>query len=257
MMFQFNNYCRSQRRWNTQKGGTTALRHLLRSHADIEMPEDEVHFFDNDKLFKNSKVNYEYYHSNFNSKNKFKCKGETTPIYMYWEKCPKRIFDYNPSIKIILLLRNPIERAYSHWNMEYHRQAETLDFKNAISAEKKRLAVNQHRVYSYTDRGYYSKQIMRLRNYFDKSQMLILKSTDLLQNTTSTINKVTEFLGISQLKLLSNQNKIFFKGIYQKTIPNASRRELAKLFEEDLNLLEQFVDFSIEDWILKRHTFPT
>jgi hypothetical protein len=234
----------------TQKGGTTALRHLLRLHPDIEMPKNEVHFFDNDKLFKNIEMNYEYYHRNFNSKNKFKCWGETTPIYMYWKQCPKRIHNYNPNVKIIVVLRNPVERAYSHWNMEFSRQSEALDFESAICSEKQRLGSNQHRVHSYIDRGYYSRQLIRLQKYFDKSKILILNSTDLSLNTASTINKITEFLGIMKLKLFNKSDKTFHKGVYQAAMSNETRRGLVKIFEEDLRLLEPLIDFSIEDWML-------
>ena len=54
--------------------------------------------------------------------------GEATPIYMYWKNAIKRIYNYNSDMKLILVLRNPIDRAFSHWNMEVHRKREDRTF---------------------------------------------------------------------------------------------------------------------------------
>ena len=116
-----------------QKAGTSALDMYLRKHPEIEMarPQKEVHFFDDEKYFKKNKVNYEVYHEYFTNDNS-KIKGESTPVYMYWSLAMKRIYEYNPQIKIIAVLRNPIERAFSHWNKEKYRKRETADFSTAI-----------------------------------------------------------------------------------------------------------------------------
>ena len=97
----------------------------------------EVHFFDDEKYFKKNKVNYEVYHKYFTNDNS-KIKGESTPIYMYWSLAMKQIYEYNPQIKIIAVLRNPIERAFSHWNKERNNKKETADFSTAIRQESVR-----------------------------------------------------------------------------------------------------------------------
>ena len=103
----------------TQKGGTSALDAYLREHPEICMADKkEVHFFDNKKFFNKNKPDYSKYHSFFNPQSSHKLLGETTPIYMYWHDSPRRIWQYSPNMKIIVILRNPIDRAYSHWNME-------------------------------------------------------------------------------------------------------------------------------------------
>jgi len=90
---------------------------------------------------------------------------------MYWQNAPKRIWQYNPEMKIIIILRNPIERAFSHWNMERSRNAEHLSFWDAINTEKLRCQETlplQNRVYSYIDRGFYIKQLENIWRYFPK-----------------------------------------------------------------------------------------
>ncbi len=118
-----------------QKSGTSALDKYLRLHHQIEMAkEKETHFFDNEDNFANP-VDYSQYHIFFDTNGKKK-RGEATPIYTYWYSAPQRIWQYNPAMKWIIILRNPIDRAYSHWNMERNRNADSIAFSEAIRTEE-------------------------------------------------------------------------------------------------------------------------
>ena len=123
----------------TQKGGTSALDSFLRQHPEICMPESkkELHYFDREENFA-GKPNYKKYHANFKPGPAHRVIGEATPIYMYWNAAPQRIRDYNPEMKWILVLRNPVERAFSAWNMETKRGAENLPFREAVEREEER-----------------------------------------------------------------------------------------------------------------------
>jgi len=97
-----------------QKGGTTALDAYLRKHPFALMAKQkEVHFFDDESYFHKAEVDYAPYHASFDLKHTAQIIGEATPIYMYWYAAPRRIWEYNPAMKWILILRNPIERALS------------------------------------------------------------------------------------------------------------------------------------------------
>ncbi|HZR78058.1 MAG TPA: sulfotransferase domain-containing protein, partial [Chthoniobacterales bacterium] len=140
----------------TQKGGTSALDSFLRQHPGICMPttRKELHFFDREE----DNRDYKAYHANFQPQPQHRVTGEASPIYMYWETAPYRIWKYNPNMKWILALRNPVERAFSAWNMETKRGKEKLSFAQAIEKEADRCREAlplQHRVYSYVDRGLY------------------------------------------------------------------------------------------------------
>ncbi len=123
----------------TQKGGTSALDSFLRQHPQICMPETrkELHFFDREENFKR-KPAYKKYHGNFRPNSEHRAIGEATPIYMYWNAAPQRIAAYNPEMKWIITLRDPVDRAYSAWNMETKRDAENLSFADAIARETER-----------------------------------------------------------------------------------------------------------------------
>src|SRR5213082_1566987 len=111
-----------------QKSGTTALHYFLSRHPDICMgDQQEIHFFDNDAMFV-AKPNYAELHKHYPSIASSTIAGDCTPSYLYHEPAMQRIWNYNPKIKLLILLRNPVERAFAHWNMQRYRGLEPLDF---------------------------------------------------------------------------------------------------------------------------------
>ena len=266
-----------------QKGGTTILDNYLRSHPDVCMAnKKEVHFFDNEKIFHNNnrKIDYEQYHSQFTKKNRHKVIGESTPIYTYWKPAAKRIFEYNKDMKFIILLRNPIERAYSQWNKEtnnFHSYAhkqleavESLPFYEAIIQEESRCAEAlplQHRYYSYIDRGMYSKQLNRILKYFPRNQLLVLKSDWLKLNTVETMSKIYYFLNVNNHSLpefnmktpeISDdtvspvnfpQKTPFNTGSYARPISEREYNYLANCFEMEIRQLEELLGWDCSSWL--------
>lgn len=233
-----------------QKSGTTALDKYLREHDEIEMAiKKEVHFFDNEKNFV-KKVDYSKYHSSFNNHQDAALKGEITPIYMYWSDSIKRIWEYNPNMKIIVVLRNPIERAYSHWNMERDRNADFLSFSEAIRTECQRCKEAlplQHRVYSYVDRGFYSEQIRRIHRFFSEDQVLIIKQESLKFDLSNTLSKICEFLGVKDFS--SIQNKDVHSRKYTSKISKEDFIYLKGLFSGEIKTLENILGWDCSDWL--------
>src|SRR6266850_3730468 len=127
----------------TQKGGTSALHYHLNQHPNVTMAHSEEahmidhprrHFFDDEDRFA-GKVDYSILHEGIKLKRRSLIVGSCTPIYTYWKPAMERIRIYHPGIKLIILLRNPIDRAFSHWNMNRDRQREKMGFLEAIAAE--------------------------------------------------------------------------------------------------------------------------
>lgn len=235
----------------TQKGGTTALDAYLREHPQICMADKkETHFFDNESHFLNGEPDYSKYHSYFNPKKPHKLIGEATPIYMYWNNAPKRMWNYNPNMKLIVLLRNPIERAYSHWNMERSRNSDNLPFFKAIENEQDRCRESlplQHRVYSYIDRGFYLEQLQRIWEYFPTNQVLILKNEYLKEQPKKTIQDICCFLGVDQLKNIEAKN--VHSRSYNSKISDEERAYLQSIFASEIKGLEQALDWNCRDWL--------
>jgi hypothetical protein len=234
----------------TQKGGTTALYSYLKQHNNIQMASvKEVHFFDNEANFKDT-IDYSKYHLYFNENEKKEILGEATPIYMYWNQSVERIFNYNKEIKFIIILRNPIDRAYSHWNMERDRNADTMSFHYAIHNEKKRCEETlpfQHRVYSYIDRGFYTKQLKKIWEFFPKKQVLILKNTDLQDRPNETLLKVTNFLNIENFNIVEKRN--IHSRNYISKMDVKDREYLKNIFVNEIKELEVLLNWDCSDWL--------
>lgn len=235
----------------TQKGGTTALNTYLEEHSEICMADrKEVHFFDNEANFSDNKVDYSKYHNTFSPKKSHILLGEATPIYMYWNNSPKRIWEYNPNMKLIVVLRNPIERAYSHWNMERSRNADKLSFWEAITTEKERCRETlplQHRIYSYIDRGFYLQQLTRLWDFFPKDRVLIIKNGDLKQHPEATLNQVSKFLELSPFENVVAKN--VHSRPYVSSISDKEREFLRSIFKPEIKKLEAALDWDCSAWL--------
>src|SRR5207237_2762832 len=214
----------------TQKSGTSALDSFLRQQPEICMPttRKELHFFDREE----ENRDYKKYHRNFKPKKKqHRVIGEASTIYMYWETAPYRIWKYNPKMKWVLALRNPVERAFSAWNMETKRGKEKLSFGEAIEKEPERCREAlplQHRVYSYIVRGFYAHQVRRLFNIFGRDNCLILLSEELRNEHQKTLRKIFEFLGVDSSFVPPEAT--IFEQEYSDKIDNQLRRRLMDTF---------------------------
>jgi hypothetical protein len=231
----------------TQKGGTSALDSFLRQHPEICMPttRKELHFFDR----KDENTDYKKYHANFNLEPQHSLIGEASPIYMYWETAPDRIWKYNPKMKWILALRNPVERAFSAWNMETKRGKETLPFADAIEKEPERCREAlplQHRVYSYVDRGFYAHQIRRLFNIFGEENVLVLLNEDLRNDHKKTLRRIFEFLGVDTSFVPPEAS--VFEQEYTDKIDNQLRSRLIETFCSDIKELEKLIGKDLSTW---------
>ena len=182
-----------------QKAGTTALFDYLSEELGVALSRvKEVHFFDDEAQDWNT-PDYAAYHANFEAADG-RLRGEATPIYLYWPRSLERIAAYNPAMRLIVMLRDPVARAWSHWKMEYARGAETQAFAQCIREGRRRLfdaePWGHHREYSYVERGFYGEQLQRLFGLFPREQVLVLRAEDLDRNPGATLAEVRTFLGL-------------------------------------------------------------
>jgi hypothetical protein len=236
----------------TQKGGTSALDSFLRQHPEICMPttRKELHFFDREE----ENRDYKKYHRNFKPKKRqHRVIGEASPIYMYWETAPYRIWKYNPKMKWILALRSPVERAFSAWNMETKRDHEKLRFEEAIDKEPERCRIAlplQHRVYSYIDRGFYAHQVRRLFNIFGKDNCLVLLNEELRNDHQKTLRRVFEFLGVDSSFVPPAAS--VFEREYSIQIDHQLKSRLIDIFQFDIKELERILGKDLSTWYGKQ-----
>lgn len=236
----------------TQKGGTRALCAYLRQHPDIWIAEKELHFFDDDGKYDrmNDRVEIDNYEKNIPTYRMTWMAGECTPIYMWHDQAPYRIRRYNPDMKIIVILRNPIERAFSHWHMEVERGWEKeKDFAVAIREEMgfKVGKSKQDAIRSYVSRGFYSYQIIRLWRLFGTDNIHLIFSSTLRKYPDGALNRARYFLGVEPFEFSPIEDQ--FSQNYKSSMNIETRRYLEYIFEPDIMLLERML---IQDGHLTR-----
>jgi hypothetical protein len=190
----------------TQKGGTTSLYELLAEHPDVGRASlKEVHYFDH-----HYGRPLTWYQAHFPRRGTAKHTGEASPYYMYHPVCAERVHAALPDVKLIVLLRDPVDRAHSHHNHERALGFEELDFVTAIAQESDRLAGEEQRLarepdyqsfahqhYSYLARGLYAEQLKRWYDRFSPDQILALASEDFFTDPQATLHRVQTWLELS------------------------------------------------------------
>jgi sulfotransferase family protein len=234
-----------------QKCGTTALHYQLEKHPQIALPnKEELHFFDDEERFVTG-VNYQDLHASFRPSSRALVAGESTPSYLYWLPAMERIWNYREDIKLIILLRNPVDRAFSHWNMQRERGYDTLDFLDAIRAEgqrQKEAAPLQSRRFSYVGRGLYGEQLERVFRYFPREQVIFVRAEDLRADFAAAFNAIFNFVGAESLRNIRNKERNPIR--YAREMTAAERSQVYRLFEQDISAVEKLLDWDCSDWKL-------
>lgn len=234
-----------------QKGGTSALDHYLRQHEELCLPRrKELHFFDTDRNFVTEPTDYTAYHAAFNPAPSHRFMGEVTPAYLYWPTAAERIARYNPAMKLIVVLRNPVTRAYSHWNMSRQKRREPLPFLQALEAEHERLRqlpLEQAKRFAYLDRGFYTQQLTRLWRYFAREQTIVFKSEELLADPATVLARIADFLVIAPFS--ATVNRLVHAREYETEMTTEERGYLLNVFEAEIHRLERLLGWDCSAWL--------
>lgn len=267
-----------------QKSATTTLFEILRQHPAIYLPSrKEVHFFDSDAAYQRG---IRFYQSKYYPQTDAEIVGDITPNYIFSEECPSRIHRFLGSdIKLLFLLRDPVQRAYSHYWMNVRKGFERESFGETIRLEDKRCRESRRSrmVYSYTERGLYFRQIQRFLAYFPKDRMKFVLFEEFCADIPGTIREILVYLGVDPDVALnyffeSNPvsmprhrlvNNLIYRWPTRKLLPGEfknridrlnsvpfqkppmakeTRDDLARIFADDINSLEEFLGRSLEGW---------
>jgi Sulfotransferase domain len=193
-----------------QKAGTTSLHAYLCEHPYVlPSTKKEVHFFDHE--FHRGSA---WYRAHFKrTPGPRVLSGESTPYYLFHPAVPARVAAVMPGCRLIVILRNPVDRAFSHHNHERALGFERLDFEEAIAAEPQRLAGEEgrllsdaryrsfaHQHHSYLSRGRYAEQLARWYEHFDRDRLLVLSAEDLFAEPERVVREAQEFLGLTPVR---------------------------------------------------------
>lgn len=232
----------------TQKGGTTALAYNISKHPDIYIDNDkdptksETHFFSINWV-----AGIEYYKTLFDYSKKVV--GEKTPSLMYLSHTFPLIQQINPYIKIIIILRNPANRAFSHYKMIKDKWG-AKSFEEEIEDEMKYrytqnitfAPANRH----FIRRGFYHKQLLKLFKWFPKHNILILLQEEILKDMKTEYNKVFEFLNINKIDNIKYESIHETKNTDKINIDTYNK--LMTIYKEDILKLEELLNIKT-NWI--------
>ena len=168
-----------------QRAGTTWLHELLASHPDVYMPtrRKEIRFFE--KYYDQGPGWYATFFPPPQEAEKYRAIGEISTQYYDCEACPQRIFNLLPQSKLIIMLRHPVKRAYSHYGFIVQRKNFRGSFEDFLASRPKML-----------EKGFYSRYLTQYLRYFDRTQILALLFEEVFLDPRKTQTTIADFLDI-------------------------------------------------------------
>ena len=240
------------------KSGTTSLYDILSQHSEVFTPSfKEPHFFDIPSVYKNG---VEWYKKTyFKGVKDEKCIGDFSPTYLFDIQAPHRILnDIGNDVKFIIILRNPVDRAYSHYLHSKRDEHENLSFREALSLEENRTNKSDYLSYlrlSYVGQGMYSQMLKRYFKLFSKENFLIINfEQEFIRQRENTMHRIFNFLELTPeditINISSNKaskaRSVWLKKFMKKTgwmrriirnmIPSLRTRQILKNRIQTANL---------------------
>jgi hypothetical protein len=245
-----------------QRSGTTSLYHYLVAHPAIApaVPSKGVHYFDTEfhhtlrwyKAHFATVLTATYTRARWNAR---LVRGEASPYYVFHPDVPRRVAAALPNVKLVILVRDPIERAYSHHAQEVARGFEQLPFEEALEMEAERLRGEHERIladpgytsfahqhHSYLARGLYIEQIARWQRFFGREQFYIAAYERFASQPAAVLDEVYDFLGVEPRPLAAYAR---YNERRRTRMHPDTRQRLAEFFAEPNRRLFEYlgVDF--------------
>ncbi|MBU1195106.1 MAG: sulfotransferase [Proteobacteria bacterium] len=228
------------------KSGTTSLFYYLRQHPDIYLPvKKELHYFSYQQIAENSKGpgdlitldslcdSKQKYQNHYAKANKESAIGEFSPSYLYYANVGEQIKKILDPVKIIVMLRNPIEKAYSQYMHLVRDQRETLNFYDALMAEPERKKNKWGDIWLYASSSLYTDKLKIYQSIFGSNNVKVVLFKNFINNPDDTLIDIFTFLGVDPTI------KCDTKTIYNRS--GTSRSKLVANFFSNPNVLKTFI----------------
>ena len=247
----------------TKRGGTTSLFNYLLMHPGVMglYPESRGKK-STDFFFADTPHSLAWYRSHFHTEERRAraerrlgyrpVGGEASPYYVWDPRIADRVRAAFPDVRTVLLLRDPVERAWSHYQERRQNGVEPLGFAEALAAEPSRLEgeldamakdptyhSTAHDWYAYRSRGIYLPQVRNWLRSFPAEQLLVLRSEDMYADPQAVVDQVTDFLGLGRHRLPTTRT--FNASHHKSSVPEPVRSELAAFYAPHNAALEEFL----------------
>jgi hypothetical protein len=245
-----------------QKAGTSTLSQTLGRHPHIcKAPRKEMRFFNREEIDW-SDPPYEEYRCPRRKPQQLVA-GDATPAYLWWPHALERIHDYRPSARLIAILRDPIERLFSHWSMMVATHGRPPDWPTmlrdhwatSLPAELPDLPPTEAKAeFSAISRGFYAAQLERGYDVFDREQWLVLEFRSMLADLPATLDQVTDHIGVRRYRSPQPVRHIMAGAASVRGTPPTGEEiaRLAELYADDLERLVPLIDFDTSGWPTRR-----
>jgi len=236
-----------------QRSGSTYLHKILDCHPQIQMNNPvrpEPKFFLEKNFLEKGKS---FYEKNFfiNDKSNIRYLGEKSTSYFEKIEAAKNIKKLYPDSRILIILRDPVQRAYSNYRFSVSNNLENLSFKDALAAEPERLKSLDFSCsvspFAYAQRGHYINYLQYYLDTFDKKQIYILIFEEFVNNKEN-IQLLYRWLGVDHDFFPSSIDKIINPNESERTDQNISFRELVREYQNSISKLEILLDRKIDVW---------
>lgn len=243
----------------SQKAGTTSLALLLRHHPQLApAPVKEWHYFDDERRRWAEHDFADYAVARTDPRQVMT--GDATPLYLWWPRALERMHRYDPRLRHVVLVRDPIERLVSQWQMLTNRwpdHAESWErflTRFAPDGPEERIPprtnVHAYRMHSGVVRGQYGAQLGRGMEMFGREAFLVLDMRDLLADHVTTVHRVTDFLGLDRMvEVPELPHGMKGKPALSVDRPTPDQIEaLVERYADDLVLLERLTGLDVTHW---------
>lgn len=236
-----------------QRSGSTYLYHLLDSHPEVCMAKPvrpEPKFFLSDDLYRRGREFYEgtYFTS---IPGQTRCRGEKSASYIESLTAARRIRDFYPDARILMILRDPVQRAWSNYRFSRQNRLESLEFEEALAAEPGRLASARFTTsvnpYAYIRRGHYMDYIEAYLGVFAARQLHILILEEIVGSLPAT-QSLYRFVGVDHSFVPPSLEKVINPGEGDCVLPRAAACYLAQRYEESVQRLELYLGRPLGVW---------
>jgi hypothetical protein len=234
------------------RGGTTSLHNYLQQHPEVFLPNvKECNYFSNveslDKeVYLDPETGKEYhmkiiqseevYNNLFSDAKVSQTKGEVSPSYMWEQTTAKRIYEYNKDAKIIVTLRNPIERAHSHYLMHYNTGYDkSPSFEESLTSERNGIWGGGN---MYLEMGLYHAQLKAYFDLFNRDQIKVIVTEEWTQNSVQSMNQIFDFLGVTPFngdlseETFNASKQVKNKGLLDVLRSEKIKKSLSKILPE-------------------------
>lgn len=245
------------------KSGTTSLYHYIKAHPQIYMtPIKETNFFayegqevhvhwegPSPTAILRSITDIDTYHKQFQGISDEIAIGEASPLYLYCESSPARIKKHIPDVRLISILRNPVERAYSHFiHLRRDGREPCADFGEALKLEQVRMQENWAWDYYYRDMGCYYTQLCRYYERFNPSQIKIFLFEDLNRDITRVLREIFRFLDIDMEFVPNTTHQYHVSGIPKIQV----LQDFLGRSNAPKTVLKQFIPVDARRWVRRQ-----